>query len=134
MVRLELNLMASRRITIPEKQRKPEEIVGKLRQIDVLVSEGMAVADAVRQIGATEVVTRRTSKRRDCEIFYTLKEARIVIKAWRRHCNAVRPHASLGYRAPAPEVFAPAIITWPSAHAQPALPTTLPLVPRPSLS
>ena len=42
------------------------------------------------------------------EIFYTLKEAQIVIESWRRHYNAVRPHASLGYRPPAPEVFVPA--------------------------
>ena len=33
----------------------------------------------------------------DGEIFYTLKEAQIVIESWRRHYNAVRPHASLGY-------------------------------------
>jgi hypothetical protein len=37
------------------------------------------------------------------EIFYTLKEARIVIEGWRRHYNPVRPHSSLGSRAPAPE-------------------------------
>jgi hypothetical protein len=45
----------------------------------------------------------------DGEIFYTLKEAQIVIESWRRHYNAVRPHASLGYRAPAPEVIVPAL-------------------------
>ena len=33
----------------------------------------------------------------DGEIFYTLREAQIVIESWRRHYNAVRPHASLGY-------------------------------------
>ena len=38
----------------------------------------------------------------DGEIFYTLCEAKIVIESWRRHYNAIRPHASLGYRAPAP--------------------------------
>jgi len=27
-----------------------------------------------------------------------------VIESWRRHYNTVRPHASLGYRAPTPEV------------------------------
>jgi transposase InsO family protein len=43
------------------------------------------------------------------EIFYSLAEARVIIEAWRRHFNAVRPHASLGYRAPAPEVFVPAL-------------------------
>ena len=43
----------------------------------------------------------------DGEIFYTLREAKIVIESWRRHYNAVRPHASLGYKPPAPEVFVP---------------------------
>ena len=45
----------------------------------------------------------------DGEIFYSLNEARIVIESWRRHYNAVRPHASLGYKPPAPEVFVPAL-------------------------
>ncbi len=54
------------------------------------------------------------------EIFYTLNEARIVIEAWRRHYNTVRPHSSLGYRPPAPEVIA-----WP---------TTKPVAPMPPLN
>lgn len=41
------------------------------------------------------------------EIFYTLAEARILIEAWRRHYNTVRPHSSLGYRPPAPEAATP---------------------------
>jgi len=43
------------------------------------------------------------------EIFYSLKEARVVVGAWRDHCNRVRSHSALGYRPPAPvtrEVFA----------------------------
>jgi hypothetical protein len=32
------------------------------------------------------------------EIFYTLREAQIVIESWRRHYNTIRPHASLGYK------------------------------------
>jgi putative transposase len=44
------------------------------------------------------------------EIFYTLHEAQIVIESWRRHYNTVRPHASLGYKPPAPEVFVPAFV------------------------
>ena len=36
-------------------------------------------------------------------------DARVIIEAWRRHFNKVRPHASLGYRAPVPEVFVPAL-------------------------
>jgi len=31
------------------------------------------------------------------EIFYTLREAQIVIESWRRHYNTIRPHASIGY-------------------------------------
>ena len=36
------------------------------------------------------------------EIFYSLKEAQVVIEMWRKHYNTVRPHSALGYRAPAP--------------------------------
>ena len=39
----------------------------------------------------------------DDEIFYTLAETKVLIEAWRRHYNSVRPHSSLGYRPPAPE-------------------------------
>lgn len=35
------------------------------------------------------------------EIFYTLREAKVLIDRWRRHYNTVRPHSSLGYRPPA---------------------------------
>jgi putative transposase len=51
--------MASRRIEMPKKRHKPEEIVAKLRQVDVLVSQGQSVGDAVRQIGVTEVTYYR---------------------------------------------------------------------------
>src|SRR4249920_1511246 len=40
---------------MPKKRYKPEEIVAKLRQVDVLVSQGQNIADAVRQIGVSEV-------------------------------------------------------------------------------
>ncbi len=44
----------------------------------------------------------------DGEIFTTLKEAQVVIEAWRRHYNTRRPHRSLGGRPPAPvTIFAP---------------------------
>ncbi len=36
------------------------------------------------------------------ELFYTLKEAQIIIERWRRHYNEVRPHSSLGGVPPAP--------------------------------
>jgi putative transposase len=41
------------------KRHKPEEIVAKLRQVDVLTSQGQTVADAVRAIGVTEVTYYR---------------------------------------------------------------------------
>ncbi len=44
------------------RRPKPEEIVAKLRQVDVLVSQGRTVADAVRSIGVTEVTYYRWRK------------------------------------------------------------------------
>jgi putative transposase len=44
---------------MPKKRHKPEEIVAKLRQVDVLVSQGQSRADAVRSIGVTEVTYYR---------------------------------------------------------------------------
>ena len=41
------------------KRHKPEEIIAKLRQVDVLVSQGQGVADAIRAIGVTEVTYYR---------------------------------------------------------------------------
>lgn len=63
------------------------------------------------------------------EVFYTLKEASVVIEQWRMHYNSIRPHSSLGYQPPAPEVVIwppdprrsapaarPAIVTRPTMH------------------
>jgi putative transposase len=44
---------------MPKKRHKPEEIVAKLRQVDVLVSQGKPVAEAVRSIAVTEVTYYR---------------------------------------------------------------------------
>ncbi len=41
------------------------------------------------------------------EIFYSLREAQIVIAQWRKHYNTKRPHSALGYRPPAPESIIP---------------------------
>ena len=41
------------------------------------------------------------------KIFYSLREAQIVIKQWRRHYNTKRPHSALGYKPPAPENIIP---------------------------
>ncbi|MBL6459069.1 transposase family protein [Belnapia sp. T6] len=47
----------------------------------------------------------------DREIFYSLREAEVLIERWRRHYNTIRPHSALGYRPPAPE----AVLPWPMA-------------------
>ena len=44
---------------MPRKRHKPEEIVTKLRQVDVLVSQGQGIVDAIRQIGVSEVTYYR---------------------------------------------------------------------------
>lgn len=41
------------------------------------------------------------------EIFYTLKEAKVLIERWRHHYNTIRPHSSLGYRPSAPATNLP---------------------------
>ena len=69
-------------------------------------------------------------ERLDGEVFYTLKEASVVIGRWRRHDNTLRPHASLGSQPHAPEVVIrptepsgstplahPTIVTRPTMHA-----------------
>jgi transposase InsO family protein len=43
----------------------------------------------------------------DREIFYTLKEAKVLIANWRWEYNHFRPHSALGYRPPAPEAIEP---------------------------
>src|SRR3954454_24851552 len=45
----------------------------------------------------------------DREAFHSLREAQVLIEAWRRHYNTVRPHSALGYRPPAPEA-----VPWPA--------------------
>jgi putative transposase len=69
----------------------------------------------------------------DGEIFHSLRGRaaqridQVVIESWRRHDNQVRPHASLGYRAPAPEVIVPAF----AASPRPASPATPAVAARP---
>jgi transposase InsO family protein len=59
------------------------------------------------------------------EIFYSLKEARIVIENWRHHYNEVHPHSSLGYRPPA------LLAERPATQPRPAPPGAQPLAQRP---
>ncbi len=47
---------------MPGKRYKPEEIVAKLRQVDVLVSQGQSIGDAIGQIGLSEVTVINSGK------------------------------------------------------------------------
>jgi putative transposase len=55
-------LEPERRTEMASKRHQPEEIVAKLRQVDVLTSQGTSVADAIRSIGVTEVTYYRWRK------------------------------------------------------------------------
>jgi putative transposase len=68
--------------------------------INAVVAKTAYIAPgSLRENGFVESFNARL---RDGEIFYSLKEAQIVIESWRRHFNTPRPHGSLGYRPPAP--------------------------------
>jgi len=84
--------------TMARKRHKPEEIVAKLREVDVLTDQGKSIAEAVKTIAVTETTYFR----------------------WRAEYGGVRPHSSLNYRPPAPESFIPrsgGIVPWASAPA-----------------
>ena len=68
------------------KKHKPEEIVSKLRQVDVLIAQGTPVADAIRAIGVTEVASGRTDGWRDLLLPAGVSN---LIERWRRHYNTL---------------------------------------------
>jgi len=61
------------------------------------------------------------------EIFYSLKEAQVVIERWRVNYNTRRPHSALGYKPPAPAAVAPrmAALRSPTAPCDPPFATTI---------
>lgn len=102
-----------------QKRYRPEEVVAKLREADVLLGQGRTVVEAAKVLGVTDVTYYRWRqeyggltapqakrlKELEREIFYTLAEAKVLIEQWRGHYNTIRPHSSLGYRPPAPQSF-----------------------------
>ena len=107
---------------MPKRRYKPEEIVAKLRQVDVLVSQGASMADAIRQIAVSEVA---------CATNFSM--ARYSTRCGkprsssRAGAGTTMPSGLmlLGYKPPAPEVFVPAFTAWPAALRRPAPPATL---------
>ena len=90
---------------MPKKRFSAEQIVTVLRQIEVLMSQGKAAPVACRDAGISQQLRDELL---NGEIFYSLKEAQIVIEQWRKHYNTIRPHSSLNYRPPAPQTSTPA--------------------------
>ena len=70
----------------------------------------------------------------DGEIFYSLREAQVIVEEWRRHYNTVRPHGSIGYKPPAPEVYLPGFHAGLAAQPRPAPPALLMVAPRPTMN
>ena len=69
------------------------------------------------------------------EIFYSLREAQLIIENWRQHYNTVRPHGSIGYKPPAPEVhLLPGRNAGLAAQPRPAPPALLKVAPRPTMN
>src|SRR5215217_505620 len=82
------------------KNWSAEQIVAKLRQIEVQLAQGKSLALACKESGEFRAELQDECLKR--EIFYSLREAQVVIGAWKDHHNRIRPHSSLGYRPPAP--------------------------------
>ena len=80
-----------------------EQVVLMLRQIEVQTVQGKSVAVACKEADVSEQKLRDECLRQ--EIFYSLREAQVVIGLWQNTYNRVRPHSSLGYRPPAPVSF-----------------------------
>ena len=86
---------------MPKKRFSAEQIVVLLRQIEVLMSQGKATPVACREAGISQ--QRLRDECLNGEIFYSLKEATVVIEQWSNQYNTIRPHSSLNYRPPAPQ-------------------------------
>ena len=61
-----------------KRTHTPEEIVAKLRQVEVLTAQGRAVAEAARSIDVTEQTYR--DELLDGEVFHTVREAQVLIE------------------------------------------------------
>ena len=92
---------------MPRKAYRAEEVIAELREADMLLGQGKRVAEVVEALGVSEVKLR--DELLDREVFRSLRGAQVLIEAWRRHCNAVRPPSALGCRPTAPEA-----VPWPA--------------------
>ena len=76
---------------------------------DVIIERG--IPQHICSDNGPEMVARKLrNELLNGEIFYTLREAQVLIEQWRNHYNRVRPHSALGYRPPAPEARGLALV------------------------
>ena len=100
-----------RRYSKPPSQCHPEGVIGLISMVKVydwITSMSVETAyiepESPWQNGCCECFNARLRDEvLNGEIFYSLREAQILIERWRNHYNTVRPHSALGYRPPAPE-------------------------------
>ena len=98
------------RLQYPRSDNGPEFIAEKVR--DRIGAAGARTAfiepGSPRENGCCESFNSRfRDELLNGEIFFSLREARILTDQWRRHHNTIRPHSAPGYRPPAPESFIP---------------------------
>jgi transposase InsO family protein len=85
------------------KRFTAEKIIGMLRESEVALAQGKKIGEVCRSLGISEQSYRDEVLNR--EVFFTLKEAKVVIENWRLEYNTIRPHSSLNGLPPAPETF-----------------------------
>ena len=90
---------------MPKKMFSAEQIMTVLRQIEVLMAQGKSAPESCRDAWISQ--QNHAMSVLNGEIFYSLKELKIVIEQWRKHYNTIRPQSALNYRPPAPQTFAP---------------------------
>ena len=88
---------------MPKKRFSAGQVVTLLRQIEVLVAQGKSGTGSVP--GSGDIGAELRDELLNGEIFYSLKEAQVVIEQWRKHYNTIRPHSAIGYRPPAPQTI-----------------------------
>ena len=90
---------------MPKKRFSAEQVVTLLRQIEVLIVARQICTGSVS--GSRDIAAELRDELLNGEIFYSLKEAQIVVEQWRQHYNTIRPHSAIGYRPPAPQTINP---------------------------
>jgi putative transposase len=78
---------------MPKKRFSAEQIVTLLRQLEVSMAQGKSAPEACRDAGVSQQSFR--DELLNGEIFYSLKEAQIVIEQWRKHYNCASQHPSV---------------------------------------